>query len=89
MRLKRLKKGKEYQTGQQYLYTDYIHPSYFKMMDAQTTQIECAYCQKPQGATKFEFCSVCKKVYYCSKDCQVKHWKAGHKTICGKPKHKP
>ena len=29
-------------------------------------------------------CSSCKKTWYCNKKCQVAHWKAGHKTECGK-----
>jgi len=27
-------------------------------------------------------CSACKSVYYCSKDCQKKHFKVGHKAEC-------
>ena len=27
-------------------------------------------------------CSKCKKVWYCSKECQRKHWKASHKAEC-------
>jgi len=27
-------------------------------------------------------CTACKKVNYCSKDCQVYHWKNGHKQAC-------
>lgn len=27
-------------------------------------------------------CSKCKKVRYCSKTCQVSHWKAEHKLVC-------
>ena len=28
-------------------------------------------------------CAACKVVYYCSRRCQVDHWKAGHGKICG------
>ena len=69
-----------------YIYTDYIHPSYFKELEEPTAEIECNYCKKKQGSAKFELCSACKKVYYCSKDCQVKDWKSGHKTSCVKTK---
>ncbi len=65
-----------------YMYTDYIHPSYFKDVAEPEPEIVCGYCKKPQGSAKFDFCSACKKVYYCSKDCQVKDWKTGHKAQC-------
>ena len=32
----------------------------------------------------FKRCSRCKKVTYCSKDCQIKDWKSGHSKICSK-----
>ncbi|MDR3736462.1 MAG: zinc finger MYND domain-containing protein [Acidobacteriaceae bacterium] len=67
-----------------YLYTDYIHPSYFKEQEEATEGIVCGYCNKPQGEGKFDMCSACKKVYYCSKECQLKDWKAGHKAVCTK-----
>ncbi|CAB9523372.1 MYND domain protein [Seminavis robusta] len=31
----------------------------------------------------FKFCAKCKTVSYCSRDCQVQHWKV-HKKVCGK-----
>ena len=30
-------------------------------------------------------CGRCEKAYYCSKDCQKKHWKSGHKRNCQPP----
>ena len=27
-------------------------------------------------------CKQCKVVQYCSKECQVEHWKASHRTLC-------
>lgn len=41
----------------------------------------CDGCGK-SGVSKF--CSKCRKVYYCSRACQVKGWKEGHRLICGK-----
>ena len=38
----------------------------------------CAVCK----AGGQDACSQCKKVWYCSKECQRKHWKASHKTEC-------
>lgn len=48
-----------------------------KMLSEET----CDACGK-SGVSKF--CSKCRKVYYCSRSCQVKAWKRGHKRICGK-----
>ncbi|KAK7002202.1 MYND-type domain-containing protein [Favolaschia claudopus] len=54
----------------------------------------CSYlgCRKPahDGSVKFPRCSRCfekmnRQVLYCSRECQVADWSAGHKTICGKP----
>jgi hypothetical protein len=40
----------------------------------------CSYCQK-SSAEKLNQCARCKKQYYCTKECQKKHWKA-HKADC-------
>ena len=46
------------------------------------TEVACASCGA-MPATKI--CSLCKLVYYCSKECQVAHWKTGgHKAECKK-----
>jgi hypothetical protein len=46
----------------------------------------CANCGKSAGgagdAQKLMACARCKAFNYCSKECQVKHWKAGHKVDC-------
>lgn len=42
----------------------------------------CSACD--QESRTMSACSGCKKVYYCNTVCQKKHWKAGHKNICGK-----
>ena len=43
----------------------------------------CAKCGKDvQPGEKFKQCSKCKAQWYCSKECQVKAWKAGHKKDC-------
>jgi hypothetical protein len=41
-------------------------------------------CIEVEGEQKFKRCSRCRKVRYCSRDCQVIHWKAEHKQQCGK-----
>ena len=32
----------------------------------------------------FKKCSKCQRVYYCSRECQIKHWKRKHKQECPK-----
>ncbi|RCV22095.1 hypothetical protein SETIT_4G192800v2 [Setaria italica] len=38
----------------------------------------CAAC----GVVTSKKCSRCKRVRYCSQECQTKHWEAGHKSKC-------
>ena len=49
---------------------------------------ECATCFRPHDPSehKLNACNRCHRVYYCGKECQVKHWKAknGHKKECNK-----
>jgi len=40
----------------------------------------CGKLERRPG--EFSQCSRCKKTKYCGKDCQTKHWKAGHKKEC-------
>ncbi|EJK75315.1 hypothetical protein THAOC_02962 [Thalassiosira oceanica] len=43
----------------------------------------CAYCaKKAETGEKFKQCSKCKAQWYCSKECQVEAWRAGHKKDC-------
>lgn len=41
----------------------------------------CAACGKPAGAA-LRACSACKKILYCSVECQKRHWKIIHKSQC-------
>ena len=34
---------------------------------------------------QFKYCSICRKIPYCSKECQELHWR-DHKLVCKKPK---
>ena len=45
---------------------------------------QCADCQIILGSERKMCCVECKAAYYCSRDCQVTHWKAGHKKDCVK-----
>jgi hypothetical protein len=40
----------------------------------------CAQCG--ELFPKLKLCTRCRSVSYCSKECQVAHWKAGHKQVC-------
>ncbi|EJK73694.1 hypothetical protein THAOC_04668 [Thalassiosira oceanica] len=43
----------------------------------------CVNCsKKAQTGEKFKQCSKCKAQWYCSKECQVEAWRAGHKKDC-------
>lgn len=45
---------------------------------------ECAGCGAiEEKVREFKGCSRCKMRQYCSKECQVLHWKSGHKHKCG------
>ena len=44
---------------------------------------QCANCNKASQEDKqFKACARCKAFHYCSKKCQIKHWKDGHKVDC-------
>jgi hypothetical protein len=43
----------------------------------------CANCDRMSECKQnFKACARCKAFHYCSKKCQVQHWKAGHKVDC-------
>jgi len=47
--------------------------------------ISCDECFTTTPTTsQLKRCSQCKEVKYCSKKCQARAWKAGHKVSCGK-----
>ena len=50
---------------------------------SQISKRACAACEKSGGDIKFKMCSACKKVWYCSKECQRSDWKT-HKVKCKK-----
>jgi hypothetical protein len=46
---------------------------------------QCSKCGTVETATvSMAVCARCKAVQYCSKECQVADWKAGHKQVCKK-----
>ncbi|XP_057301462.1 uncharacterized protein LOC130635946 [Hydractinia symbiolongicarpus] len=44
-----------------------------------TNNVLCMNCGIKEGRKR---CSRCKKAFYCSQECQVKHWKEEHKKSC-------
>ena len=42
----------------------------------------CAQCHADLPEGKKSCCVECKAAYYCNRDCQMAHWKAGHKKDC-------
>jgi len=45
----------------------------------------CAGCGRKENLLQdecFPCCNRCKSVSYCSRECQVKHWRAQHKALC-------
>ena len=42
----------------------------------------CAHCAADLPECKKSCCVECKAAYYCGRDCQMAHWKAGHKKDC-------
>ena len=44
----------------------------------------CAHCRANLPEGKRSCCVECKAAYYCNRDCQMAHWKAGHKKDCVK-----
>ena len=42
----------------------------------------CRHCDFIGDAKSFKRCSKCRFVQYCSRECQVSHWKQDHKNIC-------
>ena len=55
----------------------------FAIMEQQIRQ-QCANCQITLESERKMCCVECKAAYYCSRDCQITHWKAGHKKDCVK-----
>lgn len=51
-----------------------------QVVDMKPVEYICANC----GIEANKRCSRCKSVWYCCKECQVQHYKAGHKDVCNK-----
>jgi hypothetical protein len=56
----------------------------FKQVRGRLIERVCAKCGMIDETNHFKRCSVCHSVFYCGKECQVKHWKE-HKSVCKRP----
>eukprot|EP00985_Skeletonema_marinoi_P019784 scaffold11482_cov103-Skeletonema_marinoi.AAC.3 len=54
--------------------------------DCEEAKRHCANCMKENECASFKRCVRCLGAWYCGKECQVQHWKAGHKIDCIKRK---
>ena len=43
----------------------------------------CITCGAPRGPKAVRKCEGCRRATYCSRECQLGDWKAGHKSVCG------
>ncbi|KLO16531.1 hypothetical protein SCHPADRAFT_887741 [Schizopora paradoxa] len=56
---------------------------YLKSWASEVGTATCGQCQKKDDKGKFKKCAGCQTQHYCSKECQVKHWKfGGHREVC-------
>ena len=47
----------------------------------------CAFCSRPEStALPLKKCQQCHTARYCNRECQMTHWKAGHKRECKQQK---
>lgn len=49
---------------------------------ALVTQNKCSFCLKKPDVVFL--CDLCRRMRYCSEECQKKSWKDGHSAVCGK-----
>jgi hypothetical protein len=45
----------------------------------------CVNCDRESEGGKFQVCMGCKSARYCSRACQIAHWKAFHRHVCVSP----
>eukprot|EP01084_Bolivina_argentea_P081163 146999_1 len=45
---------------------------------------KCSFCFKQETNKKYKMCSVCRKRWYCNKQCQKKDWNKTHRCECNR-----
>ena len=53
----------------------------YMQAERENASMMCANCNAIANNTHLKKCAACKRVAYCSKECQKKHWPV-HKTVC-------
>ena len=59
-----------------YGYLNYYPTRFFR------PRMSCWHCEANLTEEEFKKCGKCKFVGYCNRNCQLKHWKTSHKSIC-------
>lgn len=60
----------------------YGAPHELRFTSASAHGQSCGACGKSGVLQKLQLCTRCKKVWYCGKECQLGHWRKGHKKEC-------
>ena len=47
-------------------------------------QYQCAGCGKTGTKGNFQMCSGCRVTRYCQRDCQLRHFRTGHRQVCAR-----
>lgn len=50
--------------------------------DEPTKKPMCGFCYTEKEVHQLKYCANCEEVRYCSRECQVAHWKGGHRFQC-------
>jgi len=86
-RMKRINKNHPLVTIQEKLIRQMRNSGNRSRTRVEMTLCKCSnpYCSKVEHKKgEFSLCDRCESVKYCSRQCQVQHWKAGHRKQCGK-----
>jgi TPR repeat protein len=64
------------------------HPPKSSKCVAAEWKKECAHCGTRLEPETTKTCAKCRETTYCGKECQVAHWKGGHKGFCVRPEQR-